>query len=289
MKKSLMIFTILLCLHFGFLCTFAAEGDPFRGLPSDVSLHVSNLDQTGNLIYVGIDFAVFQDEDKDGVFTVKEGKVKRFLTNHTTITVDLGSSDEYKKGMMYKLAMRTLYTPAGPEGNGVGEIIIADYSNGREGWVLIPNSEFIPTYFADSNGDSIIRHTEKWEENRQKYNASKVAAGLDSMVRPYGVFWSGEKFMIDIQTTEEVPAIRVSINDSSCSTTLKASAVTTSGAIYRGKLWNKDMLNKWGNYIPQELTFAVDALDDSNTVLETFETTVLVDNRDLYYRIKKAF
>lgn len=258
-------------------------------MPSDVSLHVSNLDQTGNLIYVGIDFAVFQDEDKDGVFTVKEGKVKRFLTNHTTITVDLGSSDEYKKGVMYKLAMRTLYTPAGPEGNGVGEIIIADYSNGREGWVLIPNSEFIPTYFADSNGDSIIRHTEKWEENRQKYNASKVATGLDSMARPYGVFWSGEKFMIDIQTTEEVPAIRVSINDSSYSTTIKASAVTTSGAIYRGKLWNKDMLNKWGNYIPKELTFAVDALDDSNTVLETFETTVLVDNRDLYYRIKKAF
>jgi len=289
LKKIISIFVLLILMNSTFLSASADDGEPFRGFPSNAVLSVSGLDDTGDLIYVGIDFAVFQDEDKDGVFTVKEGKVRRFLTNHTTITVDLGSPEEYKKGMMYKLAMRTLYTPAGPEGNGAGEIVIADYSNGREGWVLIPNSEFIPTYFADSNRDSIIRHTEKWEENRQKYNESKIAAGLDSMVRPYGVFWSGEKFMIDIQTTEEVPAIRVSMKDSSYSTTITASAVTTSGAIFRGELWNKDMLNKWGNYIPKELTFTVDAMDDNGEVLETFETIVLIDNRDLYYRVKKEY
>jgi len=198
LKKIVNAFILLILVNSAFLSASADDGEPFRGLPSNAVLSVSGLDDTGELIYVGIDFAVFQDEDKDGVFTVKEGKVKRFLINHTTITVDLGSPEEYEKGVMHKLAMRTLYTPARPEGNGAGDIIIADYSNGREGWVPIPNSEFIPTYFADSNGDSIIRHTEKWEENRQKYNASKIAAGLESMVRPYGVFWSGEKFMIDI-------------------------------------------------------------------------------------------
>jgi hypothetical protein len=56
--------------------------------------------------------------------------------------------------------MRTLYVPTGTEGNGSGDINIADTVT-QEGWVLIPNSEFIPTYFAVSNGDSIIRHTEK--------------------------------------------------------------------------------------------------------------------------------
>jgi len=289
LKKIISIFVLLILMNSTFLSASADDGEPFRGFPSNAVLSVSGLDDTGDLIYVGIDFAVFQDEDKDGIFTVKEGKVKRFITNHTTITIDLGSTAEYEKGVMYQLAMRTLYVPAGPEGSGAGEIIIADYSNGREGWVLIPNSEFIPTYFADSNRDSIIRHTEKWEENRQKYNESKIAAGLDSMVRPYGVFWSGEKFMIDIQTTEEVPAIRVSMKDSSYSTTITASAVTTSGAIYRGELWNKDMLNKWGNYIPKELTFTVDAMDDNGEVLETFETIVLIDNRDLYYRVKKEY
>ncbi|MDD2625709.1 MAG: hypothetical protein PHR55_03020 [Bacilli bacterium] len=289
MKKIISILVLLILINSAFISASADDGEPFRGLPSNAVLSVSELDNTGALIYVGIDFAVFQDEDKDGVFTVKAGKVKRFLTTHTTITVDLGSPVEYKKGVMYKLAMRTLYTPAGPEGNGEGDIIIADYSNGREGWVLIPGSEFIPTYFAVSDGDQIIRHTEKWEEHRQKYNESKIEAGLDSMVRPYGVFWSGEKFMIDIPTTEEVPAIRVSIKDSSYSTTLKASAVTTSGAIYQGELWNKDMLNKWGNYIPKELTFTVDAVDSSGTVLETLETMILIDNRDLYYRVKEAY
>lgn len=289
MKRIVSIFVLLIFVNSALLSASADEGEPFRGLPSHVVLSVSGLDDTGTLIYVGIDFAVFQDEDKDGVFTVKAGKVKRFLTSHTTITVDLGSPAEYEKGVTYKLAMRTLYTPAGPEGNGAGDIIIADYSNGSEGWVLIPNSEFIPTYFAVSDEDSIIRHTEKWEENRQKYNESKIAAGLDSIVRPYGVFWSGEKFMIDLQTTEEVPAVRVSMKDSSYSTTMTASAVATSGAIYRGELWNKDMLNKWGNYIPKELTFTIDAIDDNGIVLETLETTVLIDNRDLYYRVKKAY
>ncbi len=289
MKKIISTFVLLVLINSAFLSASADDGEPFHGFPSNAVLSVSRLDDTGELIYVGIDFAVFQDEDKDGVFTVKEGKVKRFLTTHTTITVDLGSSDEYEKGVMYKLAMRTLYTPVGLEGTVAGEIIIADYSNGREGWVLIPNSEFIPTYFADSDGDSIIRHTEKWEENRQKYNSGKVAAGQDALVRPYGSFWSGEKFMIEIQTTEEVPAIRVSIKDSSYSTTITASAATSSGAIYQGELWNKVMLNKWGNYIPKELIFTVDAVDDSGTVLETFETAILIDNRDLYYRVKKAF
>ena len=289
MKKIISIFVLLILVNSAFLSASADDGDLFRGLPENAVLSVSELDDTGELIYVGIDFAVFADGDKDGVFTVKEGKVKRFITNHTTITIDLGSSAEYEKGVMYKLAMRTLYVPTGPEGNGSGEIIIADYSNGKEGWILIPGSEFIPTYFAVSDGDSIIRHTDKWEENRQRYNESKIAAGLGSMVRPYGVFWSGEKFMIDIQTTEEVPAVRVSMKDSSYSTTITADAVTTSGAIYRGELWNKDMMNKWGNYIPKELTFTVDAVDDSGAVLETFETAILIDNRDLYYRIKKAY
>lgn len=289
MKKIISTVILLILVNSAFLSASADDGDPFRGLPLNAVLSVSGLDETGELIYVGIDFAVFADGDKDGVFTVKEGKVKRFITTHTTITIDLGSPAEYEKSVRHKLAMRTLYVPTGPEGNGEGEIIIADYSNGREGWVLIPNSEFIPTYFAVPDGDSVIRHTEKWEKNRLKYNESKIAAGLESMVRPYGVFWSGEKFMIDIQTTEEVPAIRVSIKDSSYSTTIAANTVTTSGAIYRGEIWDKDMLNKWGNYIPKELTFTVDAMSDSDEVLETFERTILIDNRDLYYRIKKAY
>jgi len=86
-----------------------------------------------------------------------------------------------------------------------------------------------------------------------------------------------------------VAAIRVSIKDSSYSTTITSDAATSSGAIYRGELWNEAMLNKWGNYIPKELTFTVNAVDDSGTVLETLETVALIDNRDLYYRVKKAY
>jgi hypothetical protein len=289
MKRLHMILVLLLCINLGFFYTFAAEGDPFRGLPSNVTLHIANLDQTGSLIYVGIDFAVFQDEDKDGVFQVKEDKVKRFITDHVNISVDLGSPSEYKKGVVHKLAMRTLYVPTGPEGDGTGEIVIADYDNGKEGWVLIPNSEFIPTYFASQDDSPFVTHTTKWNTNRVQYNTSKIIAGEPTMIRSAGTFWSGEKFVLNVKTTEEIPAVRVSIKDTAYSKTLTATELTASGgAIYSGELWDEEMLNKWGNYIPEQLTFTIDAMDGTD-VLETFDTTITVDNRDLYYRTKQEY
>lgn len=284
------IFAAVLIFLIGVPASFADADTPFLDFPEKISIELTSLDTSGNLVYAGVDLAVFQDEDKDGIFAVMPGKVIREFTNSTSIAIDLGSASEYKKNCIYKLFMRILYVPVGTGYDmGMGDIVIADQGNGSDGWVEIPGASFRPAYFIDQDGASVIRHTDKWEENRQKYNLGKIAAGQDALVRPYGTFWSGEKFMIDIQTTEEVPSVRVSIKDSSYSATLTASTVTTGGAVYRGELWNKDMLNKWGNYIPKELTFTVDAMDDSGAVLETFKTTILIDNRDLYYQVKKAY
>ena len=292
LKKLISVLMTVILLNAALFSSASAdEGDPFSGVPSNVVIRVSDLDESGTLIYVGVDLAVFQDEDKDGIFQVKENKVKRFITDHINITQDLGSPADYKKGVVHKLAMRTLYVPTGPEGEGTGEIVIADYDNGKEGWVLIPNSEFIPTYFASQDGNPFIRHTEKWDENRLKYNASKVAIDQETMVRAYGTFWSGEKFVLNIKTTEVIPAVRVSIKDTEYTETLTVSETTASGGgIYLGEIWDEELLNKWGNYLPKDLTFTIDAMDvDGVTVLETFDLPIVVDNRDLYYRTKKEY
>lgn len=288
MKKHIYIILSFAIITASAVFSFAENTVPFNGVPANAILQISNLNQSGELIYVGIDFAVFQDEDKDGIFEVKEDKVRRFITNHTHITVDLGSPSDYKKGVVHKLAMRTLYVPAGPEGNGTGEIVIADYNNGKEGWALIPNSEFLPSYFASQDGNPFIKHTDRWELNREQYNTSKIMSGQDAFVRSYDTFWSGEKFILNIKTTEVVPAVRVSIKNTEYTKVLAASEITSSGGIYTGEIWDEEMLNKWGNYIPKELTFTIDAMDGSD-VLETFDEKITVNNIDPYFRIKKVY
>jgi len=114
MRKLIAIVLILIYLLAE--CMIAhADTNPFHGTPKNAVLQVSNLDNSGGLIYVGVDFAVFEDGDKDGVFQAKENKVKRIITNHTTVTVGLGAASDYKKGVVHKLAMRTLYVPIGPK------------------------------------------------------------------------------------------------------------------------------------------------------------------------------
>jgi len=121
-----------------------------------------------------------------------------------------------------------------------------------------------------------------------KYNEAKAVAGQDDAIRPYSAFWSGEKFILNIPTTEAVPAIRVTIDNTDYSVILMDHEITSDGAIYKGELWNADMLNKWGNYNPKELTFVIDVMDGT-TVLESISTKVTVDNKDLYYRIRREF
>ncbi len=291
--------------------SFAEGGQsqaPFQGLPK-VTLQLSDFDNSGNLIYIGIDLAVFEevdaqgdpsDIDRDGkVFVAKEGKVKRFLTNSTNISIDLGDPRDYKKAVRHKLAMRTLYTPTGTS---TGEIIIANQSNGKDGWIEVAGSEFQLSYFAgiDEN-NPIIKHTDKWEENRQIYNQSKISAGLvpsSTAIRPYNTFWSGEKLVLDIRTGESLEAVKIEILETTSPgvTALYTKALTagipisgvTGGAVYKGEIWDAAMINKWGNYAPKVLTVKLQAIV-SGSAVETKYSQIVIDNKDQFYRIKKSY
>lgn len=261
----------------------AQAEDVYRGIPQ-VTIELMGLDSSGQFIYVGVDLAVFQDEDHDGVFRVMEDKVLRLLTTSINITIDLGDAAGYMKGCRYKLAKRTLYTPAGADS---GIIIIADYDNGKEGWVLIPGTEFQPSYFASPSNDFIF-HTKKWEQNWTLYNLRKEEAGLSQEVRSRDVFWSGEKLVIQVETTGTVPYIEASISGTEYKTALEASEITSEGAIYSGVLWDKEMMFQWGNFSPKELEAVVSVYEDGE-VSEAISAGVIMDNRDLFYRVKRAY
>lgn len=277
---------LMQCIGFVWAAGYTDDA-PYEGFPRNVTIQLSDLDTSGSLIYVGVDLAVFQDEDGDGEFAVMSNKVVRKLTNSTNVTLDLGSIADYEKGKLYKVAMRTLYVPTGTDND---LIVVADQDNGKDGWVLLPGLVFRPTYFINGVGSPYLLHTDKWDENRLEYNASKVAAGLDSSQRSEDIFWSGEKFVFDIHTSEAIPGgVRISIDGTEYSTTLTTpTSVTSSGAIYQGELWDEEMYNKWGNYAPETLTFSLDAMDNS-TILETKKIQAIIDNQDQYYRTRREF
>lgn len=275
------------------------SGTSYSGVPK-VTLQLQNIDTSGKLIYCGIDFAVFWDPDKDGKFTVvsDDKKIKRIMTNNTNITVDMGKNSDYTKGIEYKLAMRTLYIPVG---SSLDSMIIADYNNGNEGWVEIPGSLFIPTYFTNTS-QSCVRHTEKWEQNRNLYNQVKLDFEKERL-RDYNVFWSGEKFIIKVQTNEKVPKIKVKIKNQLSTSGKEYQEVLTDyvqatdaegeekdKGTYSGEIWAEDMVNRWGNYAPHKLDFVIqvigssDKSDKEEIVLEEKEETILVDNREFFYR-----
>lgn len=271
----------------------ADEVEPYLGVPN-ITISLSGLDESGKLIYAGIDFAVFEDPDGDGEFTVKADKVKRFLTTHTNISIDLGPPSGYTKGILHKMAYRTLYAPVGVNQD---LIVIADYDNGKEGWIPL-DLIFKPTYFGNLQEEEnpYIRHTDTWEANRDIYNLERLAAGESSRVRNISTFWSGEKFMIHVVATEIVDQVNVKIlnvNDTQNNpyettiTEYRDNPDVSGSAIYEGEIWNKDMINRWGGNTPKVLEFEISVTSGSGIgkeVLESLVRPITVDNKELFYR-----
>lgn len=275
-------------MHYEATSVFAEEDLGYRGVPEvSLTLDPDTLDESGNLIYVGVDFGVFVYDEEKGGYVAKEGKIKRILTTSTTIDVDLGDDSDYKKGVKHKLAYRTLYVPAGTKQE---PIIVANESDANEGWNSIEGSLFTPTYFYNfKTGESFINHTEKWLINIDTYNASKVSASRSSEQRSVETFWSGEKLLLYIKTKEELPYLEM-ILDGTYKTVLDAYTRDGEFYIYESGSWNEGMLNKWGNYIPKTVPYTLNVKESaSGAVLESYTGEILFDNRDLFYRVHKVY
>lgn len=275
-----MVLVIIFVMVFP-LPVFAENETAYYGIPL-VTLNISDLDSSGNLIYIGIDFGVFADKTSSGSFSCV--KAQRFLTRSTNITIDLG--DGYEKGVKHKCAYRILYVAAGTSQD---EIIIANYSNGKQGWIPLNDTLFSPSFFVGGVANAVT-HTALWTANREAYNAKNPLTQRTS-----GVWWSGEKFILDFTLNEATSKVKVGIEGypeySTTFTTATSIRSRSAGKYYYdydGEIFDSSMINKWGNYIPQKLTFTFTILDSSENVLEEQSVDIFVDNRYSYFRVRKV-
>lgn len=288
--------SILVCMAILSSAYATSLGQPYDGVPK-VTIEISDLDDSGNLIYCGFDVAVFYDPDKDGQFTVlpDDSKIMRYITRNTKVTLDIGSPKDYPKGIEHKLAIRTLYVPVGVKQE---PIVIANSDNGNDGWEEIPGTLFKPSYFINAQDQPYIAHTLKWDENREVYNNSRISLNEDEKVRDENVFWSGEKLKLHIEVGEVVSGVAIKIlgeTDSKGETfkvvlrDYEEHPTINDAVIYEGELWDEEMMHKWGNYIPKELKVQMDILDSDGNSLETKNVFIFMDNRDLFYRNSKVY
>lgn len=280
MRKLKKIWVIALALVFTLNMTIPtyAEGEDtaYSGVPNSVTLNISNLDSSGNLIYIGIDFGVFCDKDNTGSFSCV--KAQRFLTKSTNITINLDKLG-FEKTKKHKCAYRVLYVPTGVM---QFPIIIGDYNNGKEGWIGLDETLFIPSYF-EGDISKFIKHTDTWEEHRLSYNANAPYED-----RGENVFWSGERFVCALNLNVTVPAVTVGIRGTSYK--IRMTNYTTSGSsfVYKGELWDESFIDRWGNYIPQSLDMVLTVEDAHGVTLEEKVTAVIIDNRHKFYQTHKV-
>lgn len=221
-KVSIILFITVLCISLlQFKSVQAAGIVSYEGfIITTITASVSNFDTSGNLYYRGVDMAIFQDEDKDGVYAVKPGKVTRVLTGNTSIEVSLGDPTDYlEDGNKYKVGYRVIYSPIDDD----TKLLIDDQSNGKDGWKLI-QEDGADIWFAREdpypptvgNGmDEAIRYTNAADGTNMRFNTTNGAdtggSGYDAtyfwcrigsapwfIEEQRGIHWSTNNWYVDI-------------------------------------------------------------------------------------------
>jgi hypothetical protein len=130
-----------------------------------------------------------------------------------------------------------------------------------------------------------VRHTDKWNENRIKYNQYKT--GTDNDPRSYDTFWAGERFMLFAETTNinflssvTVDSVNVEILNEGYSTLLNENNSTD----WSGEISDTDMLYKWGQIEPEILVFRF-TVSYSNGTIKSDDVNIIVDDIEKYWRL----
>ncbi|GMQ57129.1 hypothetical protein AN1V17_15240 [Vallitalea sediminicola] len=144
----------------------------------------------------------------------------------------------------------------------------------------------------DLSLEGMVTHTPIWNENRIKYNQSITQT--DDSPRTSNTFWSGERFLLGSKTTpinntSSVKAnyvhVKILYQSPDIFTYLEHDNTTSQ---WSGKLWNKDMIHKWGLKSPENLTFRF-TVEYSNGHSEIDDVIITVDDTDGYWQYHRKF
>lgn len=156
---------------------------------------------------------------------------------------------------------------------------------------------------SDGKITGYVNHTDKWDQNRKKYNLSWFGNEIntaftysDYMVlslprrRGTNVFWSGEKFMLRAAVAGSPTKVTCNMEGYSYSTSLKSTGTKNGDGevIYTGSIWNEDMVYKWGFGKPELLTFTFTATYSGGTT-KTHKETIIIDNMNPYWKLHRVY
>lgn len=127
-----------------------------------------------------------------------------------------------------------------------------------------------------------ILHTDSWEQHRQTANLWYRSKGQYAKIRAQNTFWSGEKFVVEAEAAgEHLPeTVEVHIAETAYQTQL----VKRDG-VYRGQIFEKEMLFLWGQREPERLTFVFEAEIDGSRYTDRQQITV--DDREGYFMLHR--
>ncbi|WP_018393194.1 hypothetical protein [Bacillus sp. 37MA] len=101
----------------------------------------------------------------------------------------------------------------------------------------------------DQTIEGFVNHTQKWGENRQKYNFK--VSGMANSPRGPEVFFPGEKFMLKANATSTADRVDVEI----VGFPYYKTSLTKESSGWTGSIWREDMLERFGPMDGQLLTF----------------------------------
>ncbi|MGM0883351.1 MAG: Athe_2463 domain-containing protein [Bacillota bacterium] len=115
-----------------------------------------------------------------------------------------------------------------------------------------------------------VKHTELWDEHRQDFNTKK--SGNADSPRGYAVFWAGEKFMLEADTSvtgTTTRAERVDVQMGTYSSSLVAA--NTAHTKWKGEMWDAD----FGQLAKGQLTFTFTAFYNNGAIkIDTVDVTI---------------
>ncbi|RCW47447.1 CARDB protein [Paenibacillus prosopidis] len=115
-----------------------------------------------------------------------------------------------------------------------------------------------------------VKHTELWDQHRKDFNTKK--SGNADSPRGYSVFWAGEKFMLEADTTvtgTTTRAERVEVQMDTYSSTLVA--INTAHTKWKGEMWDAD----FGQLAKGKITFTFTAYYNNGAIkIDTVDVSV---------------
>ncbi len=138
-----------------------------------------------------------------------------------------------------------------------------------------------------------VRHTEKWEKNRQRYNGKVCGKEFNEKieladylkqkkprVRGSNVFWAGEKFVLNAEVSGKVKEVSCKIDGTAYGVKLKKTGGDSDKAVFTGVLWDSVMKKDWAGKPPREFTFTFTAKYEDGEIKEFKEKVIVGDSED---------